>query len=377
MRIVAVHNLSPGGAHRRLGEQLARLAAAFDIVEVCLAGARPLTAGAEVVPFAPVAPRLPAALRIPWRYHDLGRLLMAWRTAARFARAQRPAALLASPCRFLQAPPLLAERIAPSLYFCDEPRRVDHDPSAMGSRRRLTRPVYAPLYRIERRADERAVAAASRIATNSAFTAGEIASAYGRPAEVVPMGVAEAFRGARGAPAGHVLSVGSLIPAKGHDLVLAGVALARRRRPVVIVAPRAEPPEAARLQALAASSGVELTLRFGIEDGELAALYAGAHATVYMAAREPFGLVSLEAQAAGSPVIVAAEGGLPETLPPGRERWAVPRRAPAVATRLDDLEEPAERARAVECGRRHAEGLTWERSARRIGEMLSELAGGR
>lgn len=380
MRVAIVHNLLSGGAHRRLREHALRLGG--DLVEVCLASADPVTGDPVIVPFAPRAPRVPAALRVPLRYSDLGELVLAWRRAAARVRALRVEVVYANPCRYLQAPPLLSAKLAPSLYFCDEPRRVDHDPSATGSRRRLTRPVYAAMYSLERRLDAGATAAASRLATNSAFTAAAIATAYGRRADVVPMGVAEAFlrAGAHAPPRGeaggtrHVLSVGTLIPAKGHELALLAAARAARPRPVVVVGPRAEPAEAARLQALAASHGVALSIRTGISDPELATLYAGAHATVYMARREPFGLASLEAQAAGSPVVLAAEGGLPETLAPGQEHWAVARDPAAVAARLDELEDADRRDRAVAAGREHAQGLTWERSAQGILALLQKLS---
>lgn len=371
MRVVAVHNLGRGGAHRRLSEQLARLSA--DVHEVCLGTATPVTTRPIVAEHRPRAPGLPQALRVPVRYTDFVSLLVAWRRAALIVERLKPDAVFANPCRFLQAPAALSWISAPSLYFCDEPRRVDYDPSAIGSRNPLTRPVYAPMYALERRLDRRAAASATRLATNSAFTAAEISRAYQRRAEVVALGVSEPFHNARAGVSGHLLSVGTLIPNKGHDVVIAAAARMRRRRPVVLVAPGREPVEEARLRALAGRQGVELTLRVGITDGELAALYAGAHATVCMAAREPLGLAALEAQVAGSPVVVAAEGGLPETLAPGQSHWAVPREPALVTARLDELEDEEVRRGAATSGQSHARQLSWQRSAGRIEQLLGEL----
>jgi glycosyltransferase involved in cell wall biosynthesis len=373
MRVAAVHNLAPGGAHRRLREQLARLDA--DVVEVCLSTATPVSDRPHVIAHRPRAPQLTQAARVPVRYVDLAGLIAAWRRAAAMVNELSPDVVYANPCRFLQCPAALAWMTPPALYFCDEPRRVDHDPSAAGSRRRLTRPVYAPMYAWERRLDRRATARASRVATNSRYTAGEITRAYGREAEVLPMGVAQAFLSPPEPDrSGHVLSVGALIPSKGHALVLEASARAGRR-PTVIVAPRADPAQAEVLRALATRCGVPLELRVGVEDTELAGLYAGAHATVYMAAREPFGLASLEAQAAGSPVVVAAEGGLPETLAPGMGEWAVARSAEAVADRLIALDDPTRRSLATAAGQAHARQLTWERSAAALHRVLEGLAG--
>jgi len=375
MRIAVLHNLLPGGAHRRLREQMERLDG--EVLEICLATAQPIRPDAHVIALSPAAPRLPAPLRPPFRYADLAALARAWRRAGARARELGAEVVFANPCRFLQAPAGLLSSSAPALYFCDEPRRVDHDPAAVRSRRGLTRPLYGPMYAIERRLDAAAARAAARIATNSAFTARELERAYGRPAEVIGLGVSDAFLAVEPRAPEHVLSVGTLIPRKGHDLAVAAVAAARSRWPLIVVAPRPGETEAGRLRALARDAGVELELRVGIPDAELASLYAGAQATLYLAEREPFGLASLEAQACGSPVIVAAEGGLPETLAPGQSRWAVERRAGAVAERLDALEAPAARAEAAIAGRAHARESTWERSATRVRALLAELAGAR
>ena len=112
--------------------------------------------------------------------------------------------------------------------------------------------------------------------------------------------------------------------------MIEAVARSHVDRPVVLVAPRPEPSETHRLEALAARAGVRLDVRIGVDDVALRDLYRDALATVYVARREPLGLVALEAQAAGSPVIVADEGGLPETVADGRSGFVVPRDADAV-----------------------------------------------
>jgi glycosyltransferase involved in cell wall biosynthesis len=371
LRIGVIHNLAPGGAHRRMSEQISRFRA--DVVEVCLGTAAPVRADAHVVAHRPSAPRVARAVRGPLRYADLVALVLAWRRAARLLRGLGVDVVYANPCRYLQSPAALCGRVAPSLYFCDEPRRVDYDPTAIGSRNRATRPAYAPLYSAQRWLDRRGVACATRIATNSSFTAREIERSYGRDASVIPMGASESCLAVPARVPAHILSVGTLIPGKGHDLVIAAAARARVKRPVVVVAPAMEQSEAGRLGTIAREAGVELTIRVGIPEAELAETYASAQATVYMAQREPFGLASLEAQAAGSPVIVAAEGGLPETILEGRSGWAVPRRLEVVREKLDQLELPGVRESLSASARTHAAGVTWSRSAAAVESILVEL----
>ena len=372
VRVGVIHNLAPGGAHRRLSEQIARFQA--DVVEVCLSTATPIRADAHVIEFRPAAPRAPRALRGPLRYTDLVVLIRAWQRIAARVRRLGVGVVYANPCRFLQAPAALLGQVPPSLYFCDEVRRVDAEPAAAASRNPATRHVYAPMYAAERHADRRAVARASAVVTNSSFSAGQIRRVYGRETEVIPMGVPDACFAAPPLPAAHVLSVGTLIPSKRHDVAIAAAARATRRWPVVIVAPRPDPQEAQRLLSLARDAGVRLDIRVGISDQELAATYAAAIATVYMAEREPFGLASVEAQAAGSPVIVADEGGLPETVDNGHGGWAVPRDVAAVAAKLDHLQRPGVRDAVSTEARAHAAGTDWTHSAQTVETMLQRLA---
>ncbi len=343
-----------------------------DVVEFCLQTALPVTAGARVTAFAPRATRLRPALRPLPRHLDLAALALAWRELARAVDASGCDVVLAHPCQYLQAPLALRFTRSRSVYFCHEPRRVDYERAAAAHVNSRTRLLYGGLHRAERQLDRTAVAAADELLTNSHFTAARIASAYGRSATAVPLGVAEVFtEPAPDRPRTHLLSVGTLIAGKGHDNAIRAAALTARRWPLTVVAPRAQPQEEARLRALAAELAVALDVRVGIEDAELRGLYRGAVATLYLAREEPFGLVSLEAQACASPVVVADEGGLPETLIVGETGWAVAREDAAAAARaIDALDDPAVQARVGARAREHGIAHTWERSAECVQEAL-------
>jgi glycosyltransferase involved in cell wall biosynthesis len=380
VRVAVVHNVARGGAHRRLAEQVHHLDA--EVVEICLATSRPVTGTPLRIPLAPRAATVPRALRVPLRYADLALLANAWRRAAAAVRDARADVVYVNPCQVLQCPPLLLARgLPPSLYFCDEPRRVDHEADAAAQRNASTKQIYGPLYAAERQLDRRSVARATALVTNSDYTAGAIRRAYDRDAAPIAMGVADAVRDAPAPPPpaapAHVLSVGMLTPGKGHDLVLRAVAEAGARWPVMLVAPRDDPAETRRLRAVAAEAGVTLDLRIGISDAELVAAYDGAHAVLYLARAEPLGLVSLEAQSRGVPVIVADEGGLPETIARDVSGFAVPREPAAAAAALRRLDDPATRAAMAAAAREHAAAFTWRRSAAAIAERLAALTAGR
>jgi glycosyltransferase involved in cell wall biosynthesis len=371
MRVVVLHNLRAGGAHRRLEEQVRRLH--VEVVEVCPSTALPVTDDPFVLSFRPAAPERARCFRPPLRYLDLFALQVVWRRLADAVTSLRPDVVFANPCQFLQTPSALLALSAPTLYFCDEPRRVDYEPRATSGRNSLTRLPYAPLHRAERLLDRRAVARATRLATNSRHSATAIRAAYGREAEVLPMGVSAGFRPGNERPR-HLLSVGTLIEDKGHELVLRAAALTRRRWPVLVVAPRANDEAQARLERLARHVGVALSVRVAISDAELVRAYRQAQATLYLALREPFGLVAIEAQACGCPVIVSAEGGLPETLLPGVTGWAVPRDPAPAAVCVDELDHPETRARMSCAAAAHGAGASWERSASLLEDVLESVA---
>jgi glycosyltransferase involved in cell wall biosynthesis len=372
MRVALIHNLPPGGALRTARAQLAHLDA--DLIEVCLSTATPARPDARVVPVARRAPRVRPWLRPALRHTDLLALMRAWRRAASTVDALGVDVILAQPCQFLQAPPALAWVSRPSVYFCHEPRRIDYEPALRTTRRAATRIPYAALHAAERAIDRHGVAHASSLVTNSRYSAGRIRSAYGRESTAVPLGVDGGFTPGSAPRAGHVLSVGTLIPSKGHDVVLRAAALAADRPDVVVVAPRPDSQEQTRLGALADELGVHLEVSVAVPDETLRDLYRGALATVQMGVSEPLGLASMEAQACGSPVVVAAEGGLPETIREGETGWAVARDPAAVADRLDALSQQPLRDRTREAAARWGATLTWKRSAEALHIILAQVA---
>ncbi|GAA3301716.1 glycosyltransferase [Dactylosporangium vinaceum] len=371
MRVAVIHNLIGGGAHRRLAQQVAALDA--DVVEVTTSFAEPVTARPYVIPFEPRAQHRPALTRPAFRHLDLQRLAAAWTKIGELTRRCGADVVYANPDSALRGALPCGPLPVPVLRYCDEPRRIDYEPHLRATLRRGTRELYAPLRAWERRLDRAAVAAADALATNSQYTAERIQAAYGRGAVVVPCGVPAFMVPQPGAQPRHLLSVGALIPTKGHDLVVQAAARSQLPLPLVIVAHRGNAAEERRLRALAAASGVQLEIRIGISDKELVMLYQDAYATLYLAAAEPLGLASLEAQACGSPVVVAAEGGLPETIRPRVTGFAVARDPAAAAEALVKLAEGERRTCMAEAAARHGATVRWSICALALRETLADL----
>jgi glycosyltransferase involved in cell wall biosynthesis len=375
MRIAVIHNLQSGGARRRLANQLVHLR--DEVLEVCPSSASPITDNALVIPFLRFSERLPRITRPPARYLDLASMEAGWWRLRREVAKLNADVLYLNPCQFLQAPYVLGDGLPPAVYFCDEPRRFDAEESAGARVNSRTARLYSPIYRRMRALDHRVVTSVKSIATNSRYTASEIMRVYERPSTVLRLGVADSLTGSSsgGLASDFLLSVGTLIPGKGHETVIRAAAATRRHHAVTIIAPRGDRSERARLERLASDLNIHLDIRLSVSDQELSRAYASAFATLYLAEREPFGLVSLEAQAHGCPVVVANEGGLPETIIEGVTGWSTPR-DPVVAAgfidRLDDLEV---RSAMSLSARSHGESWTWRRSSSELRVLLEQAAG--
>ncbi len=94
---------------------------------------------------------------------------------------------------------------------------------------------------------------------------------------------------------------------------------------------------------------------------------------------ESFGIVLLEAMAAGRPVVASNIPGYRSVLTHGREGLLVqpgdPEGLADALIRL--LEDPAERARMGACGQATARGLAWDRVARRVMDYYLQLLHGK
>jgi D-inositol-3-phosphate glycosyltransferase len=125
-----------------------------------------------------------------------------------------------------------------------------------------------------------------------------------------------------------------------------------------------------RLERLAAAAGISDRVRFlgAVSHERLARFYALAEVCVVPSRVETFGLVALEAQAQGTPVVAARVGGLPEVVADGETGTLVdghePREYCAAISAL--LHDDAARRRMGEAARRRAATFSWDRMVDRL-----------
>jgi len=198
------------------------------------------------------------------------------------------------------------------------------------------------------------------------------------------------FRSALGLGSGERLigTVGRLTPWKGQDDLLRAAALVAREHPearfLVVGDCISSPAERAadvafrdRLRALADELGIADRVRFLGYREDVAAVMNALDVFVLPSHDEPFGIVVLEAMAAGRPIVATRAGGVPETVRDGSEALLVPWGHPAslaaaVARLLADEALAARLSRAAR-ERVAAEFPLW-RVAARMREIYEHLA---
>lgn len=175
-------------------------------------------------------------------------------------------------------------------------------------------------------------------------------------------------------PGGYLLTVATLEPRKGLDLLLA--ALARDdapRLPLVVVGQAGwggvDPA------AIAEQSGFpvdRLRLLGRVDDGDLATCYQGATVVVVPSRAEGFGLPLLEAMALGAPVVTTTVPAMVEVAGGAAQLSALDPAAlsAAIAALVDD---DALRARLVARGLVRAADFDWDDAGRRLWALYAEL----
>ncbi|MGK6319417.1 glycosyltransferase [Sphingomonas sp. DT-204] len=169
-----------------------------------------------------------------------------------------------------------------------------------------------------------------------------------------------------------ILSVGALIPRKGHDVVIDAAA----RLPGTTLLIAGDGPERPALEGRIADAGLgeRVQLLGGVPHGELPALFAAADVMALASASEGLANVWVEALASGTPIVITPAGGARETIDrptAGRIAERTPEGfASAIAEVLLDPPDPAAVAAA-------AERFSWETNAAQLRDHLARLVGAR
>ena len=258
--------------------------------------------------------------------------------------------------------------------YCHTPMRYAWDqfdayfgPERMGRiGSALARPVLAAMARWDRATAGRV----HRYVTNSQHVARRIGRYYNREASVVyPPVDTEFFKPDPSVPlaTSGCLIVSALVPYKRLEIAIDACRLAGV--PLTIVGGG---PDRARLERLAAQSSSGVTFLGRLSDDQIRDQYNRA-ALVLMTGEEDFGIVPIEAQACGRPVVALGRGGAVETIVPGETGILVEEPTPrAFATAIRDALAHRFDADAI---RRHAERFGRSRFGDEITAIIDETMG--
>jgi len=196
------------------------------------------------------------------------------------------------------------------ISYCHNPFRYawnDRDQTLQACRTPVSRAALRAVFRRWRQWDWIAAQRVTSYLTNSKTTQARIRSYFGRDSKVVYPPV-ETSRFGPAEVGDHYLILSELMRHKHLEMAIR--AFNKLRRPLVVVG---DGPDYRRLRRIAGPS-VSFTGR--VSDADAARLLATSRALV-MTGVEEFGIVSVEAQAAGRPVISVRGGGALETVEEG------------------------------------------------------------
>jgi teichuronic acid biosynthesis glycosyltransferase TuaC len=130
----------------------------------------------------------------------------------------------------------------------------------------------------------------------------------------LPQDESRARLGLRGSPL--LISVGNLVPLKGHDLTIAAFASLLPDHPDAQLVLVGAGPERARLEAQVRALGLQgrVLLAGSVPNAELPLWFSAADVSVLSSSREGWANVLLESMACGTPVVATRRGGTPEVV---------------------------------------------------------------
>jgi phosphatidylinositol alpha-1,6-mannosyltransferase len=177
-----------------------------------------------------------------------------------------------------------------------------------------------------------------------------------------------------------LLSVGRLVPRKGHQTLIRAIAAARVEGIDCELFIVGDGPERKRLQAeidrLCVASSVKLV--GGVSSETLSRLYEESDIFALITQDcgrdfEGFGIVFLEAAARGLPIIAGTSGGTIEAIAPGYNALVVRDFNETTSAIIELAKNPEKRREMSNCSLSHAQASSWEMIAQDWLALYSRL----
>ena len=254
--------------------------------------------------------------------------------------------------------------LTPMRYAWDQFEAYFGEDRVGGTARRVIRPIMAAMARWDQATEGRV----HRYLAISQYVARRISLYYNRQSTIVYPPVETSFYTPVDSPDAAppsdrprgFLVVSALVPYKRVELAVAAARLAKV--PLTVVG---DGPERERLEAL---SGEDVRFLGWRTNEEIRDLYRATTATI-LPGEEDFGIVPLEAQACGRPVVALGHGGARETVVDGQTGVLV---GPGVEALAEGLRKAAGRDWESAAIRQHAERFSRDRFVKEICEVIDD-----
>lgn len=289
-----------------------------------------------------------------------------------------------SQCDYTNVPLLIEFVAVPGIFFCQEPWRKIYEkkpvlrPYEKTLARRVSNLLYLPSRRMIEHLNRKNINCIARVLANSFYSKNFIKQVFGIRPDVNYLGVDTVrFRPLNLRREKFFLSVGALTKNKGFDFLIRAINCLpeEKRYPLVIIHNAADENERRYLNRLARSLNIKVEFKEKIKEEELVRHYNTCAAFLYAPYREPFGLVVLESQACGTPVVAVDEAGPAESIRNGETGFLVEREAKKFAGKIMELLGDEEKFKRMgRLARRWVERFwTWERARTEFEKYLEEV----
>jgi glycosyltransferase involved in cell wall biosynthesis len=308
MRIGVIDNLADGGAKRIVCEHVLRLSTMHEVYYAGPKGDHYFDPGLKAHKrYVMMVPGFTSKglYRPVKELLDHTNLFFAYLRAYLWFKKHNVQVVVCHPDQQIQAPYILGISSIPTIYFCEEWKRIVYEPELHPLPQNQRFKYYYELLRRQliRRIDRCLAGKSDVIVVGSAFVAEQVRMAYNRQARVISLGVdTSQFKPIKMDTKKYFLFVGTQTHTDGYDLITQ------------------------LKQAFDTIKVIEVNIHTKrLLDDELIALYQSAVAVLCLARKEPFGLTALEAMACGTPVIAVKEGGYAETILDGQTGFLINR----------------------------------------------------
>lgn len=198
-----------------------------------------------------------------------------------------------------------------TIYFLHEPPREFYEPIRYHApllQDKLFNVLRIPILIV----DQLLARKATQVIVNSKYSKRKIDKIYGVNSKVVYLGVSKIFAHKKNVKRENVcISVGSLLPYKGHELTINALSLLEKKFEFIIIG-SGRKSEKYIIRRQIKRTGIKVKIVSNISDKKLVEFYSRAKVYVNSAYQEPFGLSALEAVASGAKVVTVNDCGTEE-----------------------------------------------------------------